>query len=521
MFARGLARLRQFARRCVDTVRTRVGRWTTPRPRSLATGLATDLVRRRRDLLLENACLRQQIIVLSRGVKRPSFTPWDRGLLVLLASRLRSWAGTILIVQPATVLRWHRQGFRLVWRRQSAPRAQRSPLAAATIDLIKEMDDSTRIPSLVEYLAQIPEYRQARGRRHPLLALLLLVCIAMLCGARSQAAIAAWGAGFGRPWLRRLGFAHERGPSQPTLSRLFRCLPHKTVEAALGRWAEQALRCCPPEAGALEGIAVDGKTLRGSKRQGAEEAHLLAAFSHRLGVVLGQAGVPDKTNEIGAASEFLLTLALEGRIVTADALLTQREVARTIVASGGDYLLVVKANQPMLHTDIAASFAPGADDTGLVGAATTVTQHGDRLEYRTLVASTALVGYSDWPGLRQALRIDRRVIHKLTGRVSRQETAYAVTSCTPARATPAQLLTLWRQHWHIENRLHYVRDVTFDEDRATVRAGHAPQVMAAFRNAAVGLIHALGTTQIAATCRRFMAQPLAPFLALGLPPDLE
>lgn len=138
------------------------------------------------------------------------------------------------------------------------------------------------------------------------------------------------------------------------------------MAAAPGRWAEQALRCCPPEAGALAGIAVDGKTLRGSKRQGAEEAQLLAAFSHRLGVVRGQAGVPDKTNAIGAASAFLLPLAPEGRIVTADALPTRREVARTSVARGGDYLLVVKAHQPLLHTDIAASFAPEADDTGLV-----------------------------------------------------------------------------------------------------------------------------------------------------------
>ncbi len=117
MFACGLARLRNFTRRCVDTGRTRVGRWTTPRPRSLATGLATDLVRRRRDLLLENAFLRQQVIVLSRTAKRPAFTPWDCGLLVLLASRLRTWAGALLIVQPETVLRWHRQGFRTMWTR--------------------------------------------------------------------------------------------------------------------------------------------------------------------------------------------------------------------------------------------------------------------------------------------------------------------------------------------------------------------------------------------------------------------
>jgi len=238
-------------------------------------------------------------------------------------------------------------------------------------------------------------------------------------------------------------------------------------------------------------------------------------------VVLGQAGVPDKTNEIGAASAFLLTLVLEGRIVTADALLTQREVARTILDSGGDYLLVVKANQPTLHADIAATFAPEADDTGLIGAAGTVGQRGDRIEYRRLTASTALVGYSDWPGRQQALKIERRTLHKRTGLVLRAETAYAVTSCPPGRATPAQLLALWRGHWGIENRLHYIRDVTFDEDRATVRAGHAPQVMAAFRNAAIGLIHALGATQIAATCRLFSAQPLAALLALGTLPDLE
>ena len=187
------------------------------------------------------------------------------------------------------------------------------------------MTEDSTIPSLAEYLAQIPEYRAARGLQHPLLALLLLVCVAMLCGARGQSAIADWGQHHGRPWLRRLGFTRDRAPSQPTLSRLFRGIPHRTVEAALGRWAEQVVRCCPA-AGELEGVALDGKTLRGSKRQGAADAHLLAAFSHRRGVVLGQVGVADKTNELGAAQAFLLTVALEGRIVTADALLTQREL---------------------------------------------------------------------------------------------------------------------------------------------------------------------------------------------------
>ena len=98
MLTLGLARLRRFASRCIAAVRAQVSAWTRPRPCSLATGLATDVVRRRRDLLLENALLRQQVIVLSRTAMRPTFTRWDRGLLVLLASRLRTWASTLLIV---------------------------------------------------------------------------------------------------------------------------------------------------------------------------------------------------------------------------------------------------------------------------------------------------------------------------------------------------------------------------------------------------------------------------------------
>ena len=373
----------------------------------------------------------------------------------------------------------------------------------------------------MEYLAQIPEYRQARGRRHPLLALLLPVDVALLCGARGQSAIADWGRYRGQPWLHRLGFTHRRAPRQPTLRRLFAALPHATVEAALGRWAEHALRRCPPRAGGpLEGVAVDGQALRGSRRRGAADAHLLAAFAHRLGVVLGQVGVPDKTNELGATGDLLLTRMLAGRVVTADALLTPRDIARTIRASRGDYLLVVKEQQPQLPADLVAAFAPGADDTGRVGSATTVDQHGGRVACRTRTASTALVGYSDRPGLGPALRIERRVLHKATGRLLRQETADAVTSCAPPRASPAQLPALWRGHWGIENRLHSIRDTTFDEDRATVRAGHAPQVMAACRNAALGLLRCLGATNIASACRRCAARPAFALAAVGLT-DLE
>src|ERR687886_2322650 len=126
MLTRGLAWLRRRVRHGIDALRTRASRWTQPRPVALAAGLAADLTRSRGDLLLENALLRQQVLILNRSVKRPRLTPLDRGLLVLLASRLRTWASALLIVQPETVLRWHRQGFRLCWRRKSASRSRPS-----------------------------------------------------------------------------------------------------------------------------------------------------------------------------------------------------------------------------------------------------------------------------------------------------------------------------------------------------------------------------------------------------------
>ena len=139
MLTRCLTWLRQRVQHGVDAIRTRVSQWTKPRPVALAAGLAADLTRSRGDLLLENALLRQQVLVLHRAARRPRLTPLDHGLLVLLASRLRTWAGALLIVQPETVLRWHRQGCRLVWRRKSAPRSRPSPLATTTIDLIRQL----------------------------------------------------------------------------------------------------------------------------------------------------------------------------------------------------------------------------------------------------------------------------------------------------------------------------------------------------------------------------------------------
>ena len=133
------------------------------------------------------------------------------------------------------------------------------------------------------------------------------------------------------------------------------------LETALSRWAEAVLALLPPPPGELEAINLDGKTLRGSKKQGAPNSHLLSALSHRLGITIGQLGVEDKTNEIGAMAAFLTELVIAGRVLTTDAFHTQTVMPQTVVERGGDYVMIVKDNQPTLRADLATLFAePGA-----------------------------------------------------------------------------------------------------------------------------------------------------------------
>jgi predicted transposase YbfD/YdcC len=233
-----------------------------------------------------------------------------------------------------------------------------------------------------------------------------------------------------------------------------------------------------------------------------------------VGVTLAQHAVDDKTNEITAVETLLGQLVLEGRIVTMDALLTQRHVAQTIVDKGGDYVMIVKDNQPQLRTDIELVFAlPPAGDRQETTRTVDI-GHG-RIEQRNLTTSAALVGYSDWPGLAQVFELGRHVITQKTT-AERVAVVYGVTSLRPERGTPERLLALVRGHWHIENKGHWVRDVTFEEDRSQVRCGNIPQVMAALRNTTIGLLRWAGYSNIAAACRRFAAQPDLALTLIGI-----
>lgn len=186
---------------------------------------------------------------------------------------------------------------------------------------------------------------------------------------------------------------------------------------------------------------------------------MLASLSHKLGLALGQVAVSEKCNEITASSELIEMLALKGVVITGDAKFTQREMAKKIISKGGAYLITVKANQPSLLEDIKQAFTDQWWMADTLTQAKSVDVYAGRIEERALKASTAMSGYSDWPGLKQVLKMERRVTNKRTG-VSRQEEAYAITSLDEKRAGTEQLLRLWREHWHIENKLHYVRDVT-------------------------------------------------------------
>jgi predicted transposase YbfD/YdcC len=329
--------------------------------------------------------------------------------------------------------------------------------------------------------------------------------------------MAEWGRNYGQELARALGFTHPKTPCASTLHTIFKNINIDLLEVKLGEWAESVLAAValPKSKQGPEGVALDGKTLRGSRKQGGINTHLLSAVSHRLGLTLGQQAVADKTNEIPIAQQLLKMLILQGRVFTMDALLTQRDIAKTIVQGGGDYIMIAKENQSELVQDIQDVFAAPQLLADTMKAAETLDLGHGRMEKRSLTISTALRDYTDWPGLQQVFKLERTVTFKKTGR-RRHQIVYGLTSLTAEQTSPERLLAFSRHHWHIENKSHWVRDVTFDEDRSQVRCGHIPQVMAALRNTIIGLMRWSGETNIAAACRRFAARPWDALALIGI-----
>jgi predicted transposase YbfD/YdcC len=261
-------------------------------------------------------------------------------------------------------------------------------------------------------------------------------------------------------------------------------------------------------------MALDGKTLRGSKKPGAPGTPLFAARAHPAGITLAPHAVDDTTHASTAVEPRLGQVVLEGRMVTRAALLTQRPVAQTLVDQGGDEVMLVKAPQPQLRDDIALVCAlPPAGDRQ--EAARTVDLGHGRIAQCHRTTRAALGGDSAWPGLAQGVALGRDGLTPPTT-AERVEGVYGGTSLSPARGPPERLLALVRGHWQMENKSPWVREVTCDADRSPLRGGNMPQGMAALRQTAMGLLRGAGYSNMAAACRRFAAQPDLALTLIGI-----
>jgi predicted transposase YbfD/YdcC len=391
------------------------------------------------------------------------------------------------------------------------PADRSSPIPAAVTD-----PDHARplavgdCPGLLERLAMLPDPRDRRGRRHTLASVLAVSAAAVAAGARSVTAIAEWATDAPWPILAALGVRCDpltrrcQVPGEATIRRVLARIDGDAVDATIGAWLADRLRP-PPRPRRV--IAVDGKTLRGSAHQG-HQVHLLAALDHHNGAVLAQRQVDGAPGEVPAFQPLLAGLDLAGVVITADALHTQRDHAAFLVDRGADYLLVVKANQPALHAQLAGlpwRQVPVMDRTR-------DHRHG-RVEVRTL--KVAAVAGLCFPHAAQAIQVTRRV-RAPGSRHWRTVTAYAVTSLALGTASPAQLASWLRGHWRIENQLHWVRDMTFGEDASTARTGSLPRVMASLRNLAVGALRLAGHPNLAAALRHTGRDPTRPLAILGL-----
>jgi predicted transposase YbfD/YdcC len=269
----------------------------------------------------------------------------------------------------------------------------------------------------------------------------------------------------------------------------------------------------------LRGQSLDGKTVCGASQHG-ELVHLVSLVRHESGVALAQERVASKLDERKAGGHLLTADQLYRTITTADALYTQVKQAEQIVAGGGHYLLAVKRNQPSLYEAIDLAFAalpPINQEEAAFWQHQTYTTldkaHG-RLEKRTLESTTALNDYLEWPGVAQVLRrtCQRTLIKsgKMTTRVR-----YAVTTLSRTMVSLAQIESVWRRHWTIENQLHYVRDVSFGEDQCQIHCGNAPQALAALRNAILALLRFEGWPSPPSAFRHFAAHPQLALRLLG------
>ena len=361
---------------------------------------------------------------------------------------------------------------------------------------------------LKEVLKGVTDPRDRRGVRHALTAILCLSVVGVLAGCRTLEAMREHVADLGPDDLGDLDLEEGRAlPSESTIRRVLERVNADDLDARVSSW----LRTRVGAIGGRRVIAVDGKTMRGARTGDNPAPHLLAALDQASGVVVGQRRVSDKSNEIPALPELLAPLDLDGALITADAMHTQRSTAQWIISRGAHYLLTVKDNQPGLKRELEKLPWKDVPSTSVPDGS-----HGRRVR-RTIKAVEA-PAWIDFPGAAQVIRIRRT--RTVKGR-KHIEVVHLICSLPPTDARPEQVAAWARGHWTIENRLHWVRDVVFDEDRHQLRTANGPQIMAALRNLAISLIRLLHGPRapIAATTRAMARRPRRAIDLITRPPQ--
>jgi predicted transposase YbfD/YdcC len=359
--------------------------------------------------------------------------------------------------------------------------------------------------SLLAYFEKMCDPRQARGKRYHLTTLLVILFLAKLCGQNTPVEIADWAKNQAATLVQLLKLKRTWMPHHNTIRRVFQdILDESEFERLMQAYQQQ-------QGGGGEQLAMDGKTLRGTRIAEVEPAdHVLSVYDVQAQRVAAQAAVDQKENEIVAAPRALEQVEIAGKIISGDAMHAQRALSAQIVERGGDYLWVVKENQERLHQDIERLFTPdkpkpgfGKITTDFLQAETVNKGHG-RIEKRQIQTSAMLNDYVDWPGLGQVYRLERRFTWMRQGQVIKtsQEVEYGITSLTREKASPKRVLQVRRKHWLIETGLHYRRDVTFREDATRMTKGAAGRILAMIHNVVLALIKQAGY-QNAAQARRW------------------
>ena len=346
---------------------------------------------------------------------------------------------------------------------------------------------TSTMTDLISHLSNITDPRSAQGKRHQLIEIIIIAICGIICGADDWVMIEHFGKAK-KEWFESFLSLPHGIPSHDTFGQVFSLIDPQEFEKCFMDWVQEIAIITKGQL-----IPLDGKTVRRShdRINGKAAIHLVSAWATHNGIVMGQVKVDDKSNEITAIPELLKMLEIEGCIVSIDAMGTQKEIVSTILEQKGDYLLAVKKNQGQLfqQIDVAYSIDRKNDfkDAPYDYAKTVEKSHG-RIETRQcwVTSDPEYIRYVDpegsWESLKSIVIID-------TTRIERDKTTsqsrYFISSLD---VSAAQMMKHIRQHWEIENKLHWSLDVTFREDYSRVRVGHAPENLALIRKMAFNLL---------------------------------